>query len=76
MRFSDNHWIGALVTVFARVSALDAFEPANFNITEALFNNGVNVSAISKLGDLTEQSSIADCSIAVCCTFSVASTSH
>jgi len=76
MRFSDSHWIGALVTVFARVSALDAFEPANLNITEALSNNGVNVSAISELGDLTEQSSIAGCSIAVCCTLSIASASH
>lgn len=41
------------------------FEPADFNITEALLEQGVNVSAIPKLSELAERSTTAGCSIAV-----------
>jgi hypothetical protein len=41
------------------------FEPADFNITEALLDNGVNVSAIPELAPLVERSLLSGCSIAV-----------
>ena len=43
------------------------FEPAEFNVTEALIDNGLNVSAIPELVGLVERSSISACSIAVGC---------
>lgn len=43
-----------------------SFEPTDFNITEALLDNGVNVSAIPALAGLVERSSLSACSIAVC----------
>jgi hypothetical protein len=42
-----------------------AFEPTNFNITEALLDNGVNVSAIPELAPLVERSLLNGCSMAV-----------
>lgn len=41
------------------------FEPLDFNITEALIENGVNVSAIPELAQLAERSLLSGCSIAV-----------
>ncbi|KAF2124148.1 FAD binding domain-containing protein [Dothidotthia symphoricarpi CBS 119687] len=40
------------------------FEPTDFNVTEALIANGVNVSAIPELEGLVERSSPSACSIA------------
>ncbi|KAI4690216.1 uncharacterized protein J4E84_004400 [Alternaria hordeiaustralica] len=40
------------------------FEPADFNVTEALLDNGVNVSAIPELAPLAERSLLSGCSIA------------
>ncbi|KAI4672235.1 hypothetical protein J4E85_009603 [Alternaria conjuncta] len=54
--------LGAFV---ASVSAqTGAFEPADFNVTEALIANGVNVSAIPQLSGLVERSALSGCSIA------------
>lgn len=44
----------------------NSFEPADFNITDALLDNGVNVSAIPELAPLAERSLSSGCSIAVC----------
>jgi hypothetical protein len=41
------------------------FEPTDFNITEALLDNGVNVSAIPDLAPLAERSILSGCSAAV-----------
>lgn len=41
------------------------FEPAEFNVTEALIKNGVNISAIPELQGLVQRSSPNACSIAV-----------
>ncbi|KAF3043675.1 hypothetical protein E8E12_006061 [Didymella heteroderae] len=44
---------------------IGAFEPADFNITEALIGNGVDVSAISELSGLVERTlDLSPCSIA------------
>jgi hypothetical protein len=42
-----------------------AFESTEFNITEALLDNGVNVSAIPELAPLVERSLLNACSTAV-----------
>jgi hypothetical protein len=56
---------GALV---ANVFAQDAFEPSDFNVTEALVANGVDVSAIPQLANLTEKRSLFNpCATAVGC---------
>jgi hypothetical protein len=63
--------LGALV---AAVSAqTGVFEPADFNVTEALIANGVNVSAIPQLSGLVERTSLSGCSIAVSLLFKVRS---
>jgi hypothetical protein len=50
----------------AATLAQDVFEPSDFNVTEALIANGVNVSAIPELAALTEKRSLSSpCSIAV-----------
>jgi hypothetical protein len=41
------------------------FEPADFNITEALLKNGVNASAIPELASFAERSLSSGCSAAV-----------
>jgi hypothetical protein len=46
-------------------AAQEAFEAPDFNVTEALINNGVNVSAIPELAGLAVRSSLSGCSIAV-----------
>jgi hypothetical protein len=55
--------LGALA---ASAVAQDAFEPSDFNVTEALIANGVNVSALPDLAALTEKRSISSpCTAAV-----------
>lgn len=50
----------------ASVSAQDSvFEPADFNVTEALIDQGINVTALPGLDSLGTRSSTAGCSIAV-----------
>jgi hypothetical protein len=50
----------------ANISAQDFFEPSDFDITEALIANGVNVSAIPQLAALNEKRSLsAPCAAAV-----------
>ena len=44
-----------------------AFEPADFNVTEALIEQGVNLSALPELASLAERSSNSACQIAVGC---------
>jgi hypothetical protein len=41
------------------------FEAPDFNITEALATNGINVSALPQLAPLAERSPLSGCSIAV-----------
>ena len=41
------------------------FEPQNFNVTDALEDLGINVTAIPDLAPLAERSSSSGCSIAV-----------
>ena len=48
----------------AGVVAQTAFEPADFNVTEALLDNGVNISAIPELTPFVERS-LSGCSVAV-----------
>lgn len=61
--------IGALAaSTFAQANT-GAFEPADFNITDALIDNGVNVSAIPELSGLVQRTlDLSPCSIAVGCT--------
>jgi len=55
--------LGALA---ASVIAQHAFEPTDFNITEALLGNGVDVSALPELAGLTEKRSLfSPCAVAV-----------
>jgi hypothetical protein len=56
--------IGAIVAAVSAQTGI--FEPADFNITEALISNGVNVSAIPELSGLVERTTLSGCSIAVC----------
>jgi len=49
----------------AGIFGQDVFEPVDFNVTDALLDNGVNVSAIPDLAGLTERSLLSGCSIAV-----------
>jgi uncharacterized MnhB-related membrane protein len=64
MRLFGNIISGTLA-VAAGVLAQDAFEAPDFNVTEALIGNGVNVSAIPELAGLVVRSSLSGCSIAV-----------
>ncbi|KAH7396261.1 hypothetical protein BKA66DRAFT_438213 [Pyrenochaeta sp. MPI-SDFR-AT-0127] len=55
----------ALGAVAIGVSAQNGiFETADFNITEALIGNGVNVSAIPELASLVERTLLSGCSVA------------
>lgn len=47
------------------ILAQDVFEPADFNVTEALLDNGVNVSAIPELSGLGARSLLNGCSVTV-----------
>jgi hypothetical protein len=43
----------------------DVFEAPDFNITEVLIHNGVNISAISELDSFVERTPLGGCSTAV-----------
>jgi hypothetical protein len=55
-----------LISAAATAVLAQTFEPTDFNVTDALLDQGVNVSAIVGLADLAERSSLSGCSIAVC----------
>ncbi|RAR05446.1 FAD-binding domain-containing protein [Stemphylium lycopersici] len=52
------------LTAIVGVSGQESFEAPDFNVTEALIGNGVNVSAIPELAGLVTRSSSSGCSIA------------
>ena len=54
-----------LLAIYAAFVASLDFESANFNVTEALISQGVNVSALPQPDAPTERSSGVACSIAV-----------
>jgi hypothetical protein len=49
----------------AGIFGQNVFEPADFNVTEALLDNGVNVLDIPDLAESTKRSLLSGCSIAV-----------
>jgi len=55
----------SLLATSAIVSAQEQFESPDFNVTEALLKNGVDVSDIPALSGLVERSSVQSCAIAV-----------
>lgn len=58
--------ISLLAAVVGSAFSQDVFEPANFNVTEALIANGVDVSVLSELANLTEKRSLTtSCATAV-----------
>lgn len=58
--------IGALLAGTFAQSNTDVFETADFNVTEALIDNGVDVSAILELSGLVERTlDLSPCAIAV-----------
>lgn len=62
--------VGALAAGTFAQTDNKAFEPADFNITEALIGNGVDVSAITELTGLVKRTlDLSPCSIAVSCSF-------
>ena len=46
------------LAVAAGASTQDVFEPADFNVTEALIDNGINVPTIPELAGLAARSSL------------------
>lgn len=62
MRLPISAAIAALVTICI---AQEPFESPDFNVTAALLEQGVNVSALPDLASLVERSSDSACSIAV-----------
>jgi hypothetical protein len=58
----------------ACVASQATFEPADFNVTEALLDNGVNVSYIPELAPLVERSVLSGCSIAVSTSYGLCQT--
>jgi ABC-type proline/glycine betaine transport system permease subunit len=64
MRFIEKVVCGTLA-VAVGITAQEVFEAPDFNVTEALIENGVNVSAIPELAGLAVRSSLSGCSIAV-----------
>lgn len=58
--------IGTFVAAAVAQTSTDVFEAADFNITEALINNGVEVSALPELSGLVERTlDLSPCAIAV-----------
>lgn len=55
----------ALAGFVVSAASQSTFEPADFNITEALLDNGVNVSALPDLAPLVDRASTSGCSAAV-----------
>jgi len=64
MKFVEKVMCGTLA-VMVGASAQDTFEAPDFNVTEALIQNGVNVTAMPELAGLAIRSSSSGCSIAV-----------
>ena len=54
-----------LFAALASFVASQTFEASDFNVTEALIDQGVNVSALPELAGLAERSSNLACNIAV-----------
>lgn len=55
-----------LVALTSSAFAQDVFEPSDFNVTEALIANGVDVAALPELTNLTEKRSLfSPCAVAV-----------
>ena len=54
-----------LMALVAGVTSQSTFEPADFNITEALLDNGVDVSALPDLAPLVDRAPTGGCSAAV-----------
>ncbi|KAG9187578.1 hypothetical protein G6011_05449 [Alternaria panax] len=63
MRVIQNLYLGALALAIG-ASARDVFEPVDFNVTEALIDNGINVSAVTELAGLVGRSPSKGCTIA------------
>jgi hypothetical protein len=63
MKASSFLTLGALAA--GAVAQEGIFENAEFNITEALLANGVDVSVIPELDSLVERTLLSGCSIAV-----------
>ena len=57
--------VAPLAALLAVVAGQSTFEAADFNITEALLDNGVNVSALPDLAPLVDRASTSECSAAV-----------
>lgn len=60
-----NIGLAVLAALAAGYVAQDSFEAPDFDITNALLEQGVNVSALPELAGLVERSSDLPCSIAV-----------
>jgi hypothetical protein len=59
-------FLTVLGAVAANAVTQDGFEPSDFNVTEALITNGVNVSALPELAALNEKRSLSSpCTAAV-----------
>ena len=54
-----------LLATLATLVASRTFEAPDFNVTEALLDQGVNISALPELAGLVERSSDLACNIAV-----------
>ncbi len=55
-----------LIALASSALAQDVFEPVDFNVTEALIANGVDVAALPELANLTEKRSLfSPCAVAV-----------
>lgn len=66
MRLNSAFSIGAFVAAASAQTTTGTFEAADFNITEALISNGVDVLAIPELSGLIERSlDFSPCAIAV-----------
>jgi hypothetical protein len=56
----------SLATIAGNALAQEAFEPLDFNVTEALIANGVDISALPELANITEKRSLfSPCAVAV-----------
>jgi hypothetical protein len=61
MKLSGGILLGASIAV----ASADPFEPPDFNVTDALIKNGIDVSAVPGLAGLVGRSSNNGCSVAV-----------
>jgi len=56
----------SLAAIAGNALAQEVFEPSDFNVTEALIANGIDVSALPELANLTEKRSLfSPCAVAV-----------